>query len=237
MNAQYPSASQSGRTLWAKLHGVEPLLKAVVNTKVVQPRNDVLREGDIPTVAHVLLEGHTYRYRLLADGRRQITAILMPGEVCDLEAVMRGQADYSVGALTSCILGEIPAGQVASLTSVDPEMTRALCRLLLRNEAISREWLVGLGRRTATERVAHLLCEFRVRLEAVGLAAGDTFPMQFTQIELGDILGMSYVHVNRILQQLRRTGLIELSAGKMSILDIPSLEVVAGFDPAYLQMH
>ncbi len=129
---------------------------------------------------------------------------------------MRGQADYSVGALTSCILGEIPAGQVASLTSVDPEMTRALCRLLLRNEAISREWLVGMGCRSALERMAHLLCEIRVRLEAVGLAASGKFKMQFTQIELGDILGLSFVHVNRILQQLRKTGLIAISGTEMS---------------------
>src|ERR1700712_2535638 len=152
MNSQQAFESQSDRTLWGKLDGVEPLLKAVVNTKVVRPRSDVLRQGDVPTVAHLLLEGHTYRYRLLPDGRRQITAVLMPGEVCDLEAVMRGRADYGVGALTDCVLGEIPADQVARPTTVNPEMVRALWSRLLRDEAISREWLVGMGCRTAMER-------------------------------------------------------------------------------------
>ena len=218
------------------LDGTKALLDAVVREKVVRPRSDVLRQGDVPTVAHVLLDGHTYRYRLLHDGRRQITAVLVPGEICDLEAVMRGRADYSVGALTKCVLGEIPAEQVADPVALGPEMARVLWRRVLRDEAISREWLVNMGRRSALERVAHLLCELRVRMEGVGLARNAEYDLDFTQVELSDILGLSPVHVNRILQQLRRTGLIKLLAGTVTILDETTLETVAGFDPAYLQM-
>ena len=221
---------------WLGLDGTKALLDAVVREKVVNPRSDVLRQGDVPTVAHVLLDGHTYRYRLLHDGRRQITAVLVPGEICDLEAVMWGRADYSVGALTKCVLGEIPAEQVADPVALRPEMGRALWRRVLRDEAISREWLVSMGRRSALERVAHLLCELRVRMECVGLARAEEYDLDFTQMELSDILGLSAVHINRVLQQLRKTGLIQLSGGIVNILDLPTLEVVAGFDPTYLQV-
>ena len=217
----------------ANLDGLD-LLKAVVDEKALAAGSDVLLQGEVPTVAHVLLEGHTFRYRLLDDGRRQITAILMPGDVCDLEAVMRGRADYSVGALTDCVLGEIPTGKVADPAILDPDMARALWRRLLRDEAISREWLVSMGRRSAVERVAHLLCEFRVRLAAVGLTTGDTFEFRLTQAELADLLGLSTVHVNRILQQLRKSGLIALSRWRLAILDATALETLAGFDATYL---
>ena len=236
MTTRRHSASWSDRRNWVKLSGSEPLLDAVVHEKTVRARTDVLLQGEVPTVAHVLLDGHTFRYRLLADGRRQITAVLMPGEVCDLEAVMRGRADYGVGALTDCILGEIPIARIADPTAAGPEMARLLWRSMLRDAAIAREWLVSLGCRTALERVAHLLCELRVRLRVAGLSSDDTL-MRLTQAELGALLGLSTVHVNRILQELRRTGLIELSASRMSILDIPALEKVAGFDPAYLVAH
>lgn len=229
------SGNRSSRSSRPKLTGAEAVLNAVVREKVWKPRSDVLRQGDVPKIAHVLLDGYTYRYRLLNDGRRQITALLVPGDVCDLEAVMRGRADYGVATLTRCTLGEIPAEMVADPTRLGPEMSQALWRRLLRDEAVSREWLVSVGRRSALERVAHILCELRVRLEAVGLANGPELEVGFTQLELADVLGLSAVHINRTLQELRRTGLIQLSGGTLSILDVPVLEAVAGFDPTYLQ--
>ena len=149
---------------------------------------------------------------------------------------MRGRADYSVGTLTKCILVEIPTEQFTNPALLGTEMIQAIWHRLLRDEGIGREWLVSMGRRDALERVAHFLCEIRFRLEAVGLVNNDQFAMQFTQAELGDVLGMSCVHVNRTLQQLRRTGLIDSSGGTMSILDILTLETIAGFDPTYLQI-
>ena len=221
---------------WApQLNGAEPLLKAVVRERLVGVRQDVLRQGETPEMAHLLLEGHTCRYRMLSDGRRQITAVLVPGDVCDLEAVMRGRADYSVAALTACTLGEIPADRVSNPVGLDPEMAQALWRRLLRDEAISREWLVSMGKRTALERLAHLFCELAVRLKAAGLARDDSFDLHITQAELADVLGLSCVHVNRMLQELRRTALIEMRRGSLTILDFPALERLAGFDPAYLQ--
>ena len=236
MTAEYASASEPGRVSWAKLDSANPLLKAVVNSKAVGPGSQLLLQGSVPTAAHVLLDGQAYRHRLLEDGRRQITAVLLPGDVCDLEAVMQGRADYSVGALTNCILGELPLNAIADPTTVDPELARALWRCLLRDQAIAREWLVNLGCRTALERAAHLICEMRYRLQAAELTKGNAFEFRITQLEMGDLLGLSPVHVNRMLKQLRETGLVNVEKSTISVLDVPALEKVAGFDPTYLKM-
>ncbi len=190
----------------------------------------------MPTAVHVLLDGQAYRYRLLEDGRRQIVAILVPGDICDLEAVMRGRADYGVATMTNCVLGELPVNTIADFTTIDPELAQALWRGLLRDQAIAREWLVNVGCRTALERVAHLICELRLRLEAVGLTKGDAFKMQMTQAEIADLLGLSTVHINRTLKQLRKLGLVDYSKSIISVLDVPALERVAGFNPTYLRM-
>ena len=208
---------------------------AATRRKLVGQRMDVLRQGDAPKVAHVLLDGHAYRYRLLSNGRRQITAILVPGDVCDLEAVMRGRADYGIAALTECVLGEIPAERIGDPTKLDPETNRALWRCVLRDEAIAREWLVNMGRRDGLEKVAHLLCELRFRLDAVGLARAEELDLKLTQTEMADVLGLSSVHVNRVLKQLRRVEMIKISGGVVTMLNRAALEKMAGFDPSYLQ--
>ncbi len=236
MSVGHASASETNRVAWMRLSGVEPLLKAVVNTESVRPGFHILLQGDVPTAVHVLLDGQAYRYRLLEDGRRQIVAILVPGDICDLEAVMRGRADYGVANMTNCVLGELPVSTIADFTTIDPELVQALWRGLLRDQAIAREWLVNVGCRTALERVAHLICEFRLRLEAVGLTKGDAFKMQMTQAEIADLLGLSTVHINRTLKQLRKLGLVDYSKSIISVLDVPALERVAGFNPTYLRM-
>ena len=149
---------------------------------------------------------------------------------------MRGRADYGVATMTSCVLGELPVNKVADLTTIDPELAMALWRGLLRDQAVACEWLVNIGCRTALERVAHLICEFRLRLQAGGLTKGDAFRLQMTQAEMADLLGLSMVHVNRTLKRLRASGLIDYSRSTTSVLDVPALERVASFNPTYLQM-
>ncbi|GJE62158.1 Crp/Fnr family transcriptional regulator [Methylobacterium trifolii] len=209
------------------------VLAAIERQRMVPARTDLLRQGETPAVAHILLTGHTCRFRTLRDGRRQILAILVPGDLCDLEAVLGARADYGVSALTACTVGEIPCRRLADDT--DAAMRAALWRHLLQDAAIAREWLVGMGRRNAQERLAHLFCELRVRLEAVGLAGTDFYETRITQVELADALGLTSVHVNRTLQELREAGLIRLANGRLTILDVPALERLAGFDPAYLR--
>ena len=212
----------------------DALTRAVKHERVLPPRSDVLRQGDIPKVAHVLLKGHTYRYRTLRDGRRQITAVLVPGDVCDLEAVMRGRADYGVGTLTACRLGEIPVDRLVDQDTVAPEMTQAVLRRLLRDEGIMRELTVSLGQRSALERLAHLFCELWMRMQGIGLARGDGFDLWITHPELADILGLSVIHTSRSLKQLRESGVAHFKEGTLTILDHAGLEKLAGFDPVYL---
>ena len=235
MSVGHASASETGRVAWTRLGGVKPLLKVIISTEAVRPGFHVLLQGNVPAAVHILLDGQAYRYRLLEDGRRQIVSILVPGDICDFEAVMRGRADYGVATMTDCVLGELPVSTVADLRTIDPELAQALWHGLLRDQAIAREWLVNVGCRTALERVAHLICEFYLRLKSVGLTKGDAFKLQMTQAEIADLLGLSTVHVNRTLKQLRKIGLVDYSKSIISILDIPGLESVAGFNPTYLK--
>ena len=200
------TARKSNGSHRATLKGDDVLLRAVTQKRTFPPRSNVLRRGDVPKVAHVLLEGHTYRYRALRDGRRQITAVLVPGDVCDLEAVMRGHADYGVDTLTTCVLGRIPADVLVNEDGSAPEMTQAVIRRLLRDEGITRELTVSLGQRSALERLAYLFCELWIRMQAVGLARGDGFDLWITQSEIADMLGLSAIHTNRSLKQLRESG-------------------------------
>lgn len=200
--------------------------------RAVPKQNEILVPGSTPNVAHLLLAGHTCRYRMLQDGRRQITAILVPGDICDLEAILAGRSSYAVSTLTRCTLGEIPLSRFA--TANDPALTTSLQRRLRRDEAIAREWIVSLGRRDGIERTAHLICELRWRLAEVGQATEDSYELRITQHDLADALGLTSVHVNRVLMNLRAEGLIHLKAGRLTIMDRTRLKHLAQFDPAYL---
>ena len=234
MSTSDPMTSPKDRFRRPTSPGVTAVLRSVVRERAVGPRHDILRQGEDPRIAHVLLDGHACRYRMLSDGRRQITAVVVPGEVCDLEAVLRGRADFNVGTLTGCVFGEIAAERIAPIDHIDRDMRAALLRQLLRDEAIAREWLVGLGRRTALERVAHLFCELWLRLRGVGLARDDGYDLKIRQGELADALGLSTVHINRVLQSLRRSGLIRWAEGSLSIVDFPALAQLAEFEPSYI---
>ena len=204
--------------------------------RLFEPRRDVLREQDIATVAYLLLEGYACRHKLLADGRRQITAIVVPGDICNPEAVTRGRNAYGVQALSSCVLNEIAVDHLSYSGKGNSHLHNILWRQMVRDQAISHEWLVGLGRRTARERIAHLFCELWYRLDAIGLVQQDSYVFPLTQGETADVLGLSTVHVNRVLQELRRADLVHWSRGRLTILDRLALEAVAGFDPTYLDV-
>lgn len=219
-----------------KLDGADPLGAAVVRELSVDARQEFVLQDDAPQMAHLVLEGLGCRHRILADGRRQITAIQVPGDVCDLEAAMAGRADKGLMTLTRCILGEIPRARLDDVDGIDPGVRRALWRQTLRDQAIAREWLVGLGRRDARERLAHLLCETGWRLRRVGLGENDGFGLNLTQAEFADILGLSAVHVNRIMQQMRQEGLIEVGTKTVRVVSRERLERAAGFDPTYLDL-
>jgi CRP-like cAMP-binding protein len=197
-------------------------------------RRNIIREGDRPDYVHLVISGWAARYKLVRDGQRQITAFLLPGDFCDLHITVLGHMDHSIIALTPVRLACIPAKVMEQLPFERPALTRALWWSTLVDEAVLREWLVSAGRRNAHQALAHLLCELHTRLRRVGMVHDDRFELPVTQEDLADALGMTPVHVNRMLKRLRKEQLIQIFDRKVTILDSEGLCAVAGFDPSYL---
>jgi CRP-like cAMP-binding protein len=215
---------------------VHVLARVASTVRRLGAQEDIVREGETPQSVHVLLSGHTCRYKVLSDGRRQITAVLVPGDACDLHGFLLRRMDHGVLTLTTCTLAEMPREAILEITETHPRLARALWWTTLVDEAILREWVGNIGRRTASQRIAHLFCELLARLKAVGLAEDDSYEFPLTQAELGDATGLSTVHVNRTLQELRGAGLIRLKGRLLTVRDAERLKALAGFDPAYLHL-
>jgi CRP-like cAMP-binding protein len=198
---------------------------------------DIVRDGDRPTRSCVLLEGFAFRYKTTAKGERQILSFHIPGEIPDLQSLHIHKMDHSLAALTPCKVGFVEHEEIQRLVESFPRIGAALWRETLIDAAIFRQWMLGLGRKDAAPRVAHLLCEMFDRMNAVGLAKGDSCPLPITQAELADALGLSGVHINRTLQELRRQGLIALSKGSLTIKDQTALRTLGDYDPAYLHQE
>jgi CRP-like cAMP-binding protein len=202
----------------------------------VAPREDIVREGDQPRHVNLVLEGFACRYKTLQDGRRQIVAFFVPGDFCDARMFILRQMDHSIAALSPARVAEIPAEVFRDLAEGSPRLRQALWWNGLVEEATAREWILNVGQRTAIERMAHLLCELFLRLRAVGLVAGDTCELPVTQAELADALGLSTVHTNRTLQELRTLKLISLRSKSLVVHDFEALQRAALFNPNYLHM-
>jgi len=181
-------------------------------------------EGDRPSRSFVLLEGFGCTYKLTGD---------MP----DLQSLHLKVLDNSLGTITPCQVGFIQHETLLDLCHRQPRIAAALWRETLIDASIFREWILNVGRREARSRMAHVLCELIVRLRAVGLAQDHRCKLPITQVEMADALGLSAVHVNRVLQELRGDGLIRLDGGTLTVLDWESLRQVADFDPAYLHLQ
>ena len=206
------------------------------NRRTVPARTDLIQEGDKPSDVHLILDGFACRYKVLPDGGRHIMAYLIPGDFCDLHVFVLREMDHSLGTLSKCTVVDIPRARI--LESLNrPAIARAMWVAALVDEATLREWLVNIGGREATERVGHLLCELLFRLRAVGLVVGYSYDLPVTQRELADTMGLSDVHMNRVLQRLRSEGLITLKEGALSILDIDKLTAFSSFNPNYLHLQ
>jgi CRP-like cAMP-binding protein len=204
------------------------------NRKQIRSHQDIVPEGDLPEGAHLVLEGFACRYKMLPDGRRQIIGHFIPGDFCDLRVFILSEMDHTVGTISDVTVAYIPRKKIIELTDEFPRITQAFWWSTMVDEAITREWIVNVGKRTAFERVAHLLCEHFLRMRAVGLVDEENVEMPMTQAELADTVALSIVHVNRTLQRLRREGLIKLRGKHLTILDLPGLQEAAGFNPNYL---
>ena len=206
------------------------------NLRYVDSRRDLISEGDKPKYVHLVLDGWGARYKTLPDGKRQIVSMFLPGDFCDLNVYILRQMDHSIGAITRLKVAMITPDEMTRLTHERPRVTQALWWHELVTTAIQREWTLNLGQRTAYERLGHLLVELYLRLRTVGLASHGRCDFPLTQNDLGDATGLTPVHVNRTLQELRRDGLIELERRHLHILDIERLKSVSMFNPNYLHL-
>jgi CRP-like cAMP-binding protein len=208
----------------------------ITRVREVKSDEDIVREGDRPSESSVMLGGFSARYKILSNGRRQITALHVLGDFDDLHSFLLGKMDHGVVALTPCRIGVVAHDDLRAITDRYPHLTRLLWLNTLVDGAIHREWLVAMGRRSALGHTAHLICELFLRLKSVGQTDGNTMHLPVTQAELGDTLGISTVHVNRVVQELRSQGLITWRGEKLTIDDWNALSEVAEFDATYLHL-
>lgn len=210
------------------------LLDLPLRVRDLAADTDIVREGDRPTDCCVVLTGFLCRYRVTAGGKRQIMSFHLPGEIPDLQSLYLKVMDHNLGTLAPSRVALVAHEAVLETIRLHPRIGAAFWRATLIDAAIFREWTVSLGRRSAHGRIAHLICELGMRFGAVKMADNNTFPMPMTQSELGDAMGLSAVHVNRTLMELRSEGLIDWRNGVMTVLDWDRLASTAEFDPTYL---
>jgi len=206
------------------------------NVKWIDARRALVREGDPPKQVHVMLEGWAGRYKSLPDGKRQMVCLFVPGDFCDLNVYILKRMDHSIGAITRLKVAVITPDAMDRLTSEHPRVTQALLWHELVAAATHREWLLNIGQRTADARIAHLMLEIYFRLRTIGAVRNGTCDFPLTQTDLAEATGLTSIHVNRMLQVLRRDELIELERRQLHIPDVERLMEVAMFNPDYLHL-
>jgi CRP-like cAMP-binding protein len=203
----------------------------------LEPASYIVREGEPPSRCALLLGGFAYRHKVTGDGARQILSVHMAAEFLDLQNSFLQIADHNVQALTRVEVANIPVLALQQLAREHADVGRAMWIDTLIDAAIFREWVVNVGRRDSVSRVAHLLCEFALRLEEAGLASREHYELPMTQEQLADATGLTPVHINRVLKELGRLGLIDRKKRAVRIADWEGLRNVGDFSPRYLHLH
>jgi CRP-like cAMP-binding protein len=197
---------------------------------------DLVEDGELAGESLLLLlKGQAFRHKTMPDGRRQILSFHAPGDLLDLQRLFM-DVDYSVCALSAGEVAVVPRAALQQIMVEHPPVAQALWKISLVEAAIYRAWMIGMGRKTAYARIAHLLCEVFTRLDAVGVCDGWSCPFPATQAHLSDSLGLSVVHTNRVLRALQRDGLVSVHGRQIVVRNWPGLMAAGEFDGAYLQL-
>lgn len=199
--------------------------------------HELIHEGQGNVSAFILAEGWAYSYKILPNGNRQIVEIQIPGDFPGLRSILFRTSDHTIEALTRIETSEVLAADITEAFAQIPRLATAVLWAASRDEAMVVEHLVDLGRRSAEERMAHFLLELGARLTLVGLGDRTGFDCPLTQYHLADALGLSSVHVNRVLRHLREDGLLTFKKGRVVFDDFGRLTEMAGFDAAYLDQE
>ncbi|REC94834.1 Crp/Fnr family transcriptional regulator [Kushneria indalinina] len=206
-------------------------------TKRYEKGEYVITEGENPVAVHLMLEGWACRCKMLSDGREQIMGYLIKGDLCDLHVTLLSHMDHSIRTLTPATVAMISEESINQIFEDYPDLARALSWSMTVDEAITRHWILNIGLRTAEARIAHLFCEMILRYQASGLTRDTTIDMPLTQVNLAETLGLTSVHVNRVLQRLRQKNLITLTRKTLTALDFEGLKEVAEFNDIYLHLR
>jgi CRP-like cAMP-binding protein len=214
-----------------EIEAVEELCR---QPKDVGAKKYLSRDGDEMVSFPVVLSGWAARYQILRNGARQITRLLLPGDAFYFDSSPDGIAIEEVITLSPCRIVNILHSDMRRVTGRFPAVGEALRNYGCMENAVLSSWVVNVGRRDALERMAHLICEAHYRLSLIDPDQGQHMAFPLTQDDLADVLGLTPVHINRKLQQLRQEELITLRSKQLTILDLRTLQQVAGFDSAYL---
>lgn len=215
----------------------EQLLRLPLTLKRFEGGQDIVSEGERTKQCCLVSEGLVCRYKIVGDGQRQILSLHLPGDIPDIHSLLVEQMDHNLGTLTPATVGFIPHEAVKALTRSYYRIAEAFWRETLVEASIYREWMVGIGRRSAPSRIAHLFCEFITKMTAIGLSDGVTCELPLTQSEIADALGLSTVHMNKKLREIRQAGLVRVRSSRLTILDWNGLCELAEFDPNYLHLR
>jgi len=212
------------------------LVAAAGEVRSYRAGDTLISAGAVAETSTLLVTGMLARAFYHPEGKRQIVAVHVPGDFVDLHALLLKRLDHDVIALGDAQVVTFPHAGLRRLTETEPHLSRMLWLLTVIDAAVHREWISRLGH-SAAVRVAHLLCELQARFAAVGLAGPDRFAMGLTQADIGDMTGLTPVHVNRTLRKLREAGLAIVREGNATIPNLARLRDFAGFDPTYLYLE
>jgi CRP-like cAMP-binding protein len=213
------------------------LVESVAEIREYRPHEIVVREGVDQDSSNLLLDGYLCRFKDLRDGRRQIVALHVPGDFADLHSFLLKHMEHNLAALTPVRIAVFPHQRLREISERWPHLTRMLWFSTLLDAAIHRQWILSVGRRSAVARIAHLFCELHARLEVIGKATPTGFKLPLTQVDLADATGLTPVHVNRMLRELRDRQMLEFRQGEVILHDFAGLCRLAEFDPEYLYLE
>jgi len=226
--ARYIALSPDERAVLADLHR---------NRRTVRTGADLVHEGQRGHAAFILARGWVCSYKVLPDGGRQVIDFQIPGDFLGLRSLLLRTSDHNFEPVTDIEVSEVAAADLLAAFGRTPRLAAAVLWAASRDEAMVVEHLVDLGRRSAPVRTAHFLLELGARLKLVGMGSAAGYRCPLTQDMLADALGLSAIHLNRVLRQLRERGLMTFRKGVVTYGDLPGLMAFAGFDPGYLDDH
>lgn len=212
------------------------LRDSVVRVKEYSENHEIISEGERPEYAHLVMEGWACRFKHQEQGRRAIMAYLIPGDLCDIHITLLDHMDHSIGALTPVKAALISREAIHSIFKENGALARAFFWSVLIEESITREWFVNVTCRSADKRLAHIFCEMLIRYRMAGITQDNSIDLPLTQEELADAMGITSVHTNRVLQKLRKEGLVSLENKRLIIHDWENLKRFGEFDEAYLHL-